>query len=361
MRVVTSALLFVFTVVIGIAINKVTDTFTWAWAGALATLVLGGVAVQITATRLQDGATDSAVGAEATAQQTMTITGGIVVGPVQTVVVGVSGRSLAVMATSMAVVAAITFSLALLAVTVNRRADETRGAGRGPSASKGAETGIPRLAGPDPYLYVGLDDSIHLARKQACPGLFGLCLGQPVQLALDSFGITEIEGFPQSEGRPGATCHRWHPKHLDTVTVCDVGGAIESIRYDSLSRTSLALAAPEGVVVEFPAAIPTQAPLITTAFQDKPFLSTYVPGEGEGIFGINWFLPQESEGTPDAYLAIVARAPGLFEIDARPCIGEDDVYYPYDEILQNGEMAIITSVEVNMFQPGDIRGPAACK
>lgn len=358
MRIVTSALLFVFTVVIGIAINKVTDTFTWAWAGALATLVLGGVAVQITATRLQEGATEPAIDEGAIAQQTFAVTGGIVVNPIQKLVVGVSGRSLAVMAASMAVVAALTFLLALLAVAIDRRADD---AGGGPLKSQDTETGNPRLDGPDPYLYVGFDNSVHLARKQTCAGLFGLCLGQPVQLALDSFGTTEVDGFPQNGGRPGATCHRWHPKHLDTVTVCDFAGAIESIRYDSLSSTSLTLAAPQDVVVEFPATLPIQASLITEAFKNKPFSSTYVPGEGEGIFGMDWFLPQEAEGTPDAYLSIVARVPGLFEIDGRLCLGEDDVYYPYDELLRSGEMAIITSVEVNLTKAGYLRGPKNCK
>ncbi|MFI2712166.1 hypothetical protein ACH495_18780 [Micromonospora sp. NPDC018662] len=362
MKVATSALLFIFTAAIGIAINKVTDNFTWVWAGILATLVLGGLAIQVTATKLQEEESGSAAGKEShTQQQKITANGGIIVNPVQNIVVGVSGRSLAFMTASILAVAIIVLLLAWLAVVANRRTSENINANERPHMSPGGETGNPRFTGPDPYLYVSFDDNIHLARKQTCPGLFGLCLGQPVQLALDSFGTTEIEGYPQSGGQSESTCHRWHPKRLDTVTVCDSSGAIESIRYDSLSSTNMTMAAPEGTVVEFPTTMPIQAPLITEGFHIAPFLSTYVPSEGEGIFSISWFLPQEAEGTPDAYLAIVARASGLFEIDARPCKGEDEIYYPYSDVLRTSKAATVTSVEVNTTQPETLRGPSICK
>jgi hypothetical protein len=106
---------------------------------------------------------------------------------------------------------------------------------------------------------------------------------------------------------PGEMCHRWHPQRLDTVTVCEVGKAIRSVGYVSLSSTTVTLAAPDHAVITFPADLPTQARTLAEALGDEPFSSTYVMGDGEGIFGMDWFLPQEAEGTPNTHLSVVAR------------------------------------------------------
>ncbi|MET0416313.1 MAG: hypothetical protein ABW022_09855 [Actinoplanes sp.] len=350
-------MLLVLTVAIGIATNVVTDEFTWAWGAALATLVLGAIAVQITASWLE-GRDDPASAGSPTPQApvvsgaTVNIAGRDIAG--RDIVKGVSGKHLSIIFASVAVVAASVF---VIAIVVAGPGDQAGEAAAQPSSAGSANRA---LSAPDPYHYVAFEESRHLARKQTCAGLFGLCLGQPIHLATDAFGDTEVDGFPQS-GMPGEMCHRWRPKRLDTVDVCEVSGAIRSVGYVSLSSTSIALAIPEDAVIGFPGELADQAGSITEAFRAEPFSSTYVIGDGESIFAMDWFLPQEAEGTPDTHLFLVARDPDFPKEGIRPCQGETEIYYPYREILKHGGAARVSGVEISITRPEDLTGPEVCR
>jgi hypothetical protein len=115
MRMATSGLLLVLTVAIGIATNIVTDSFTWTWATALAFLVLGALAVQIYAARLEGGSAQPADDAGSRVRQTVTVSNGTVYNAGRDVVVGVSGWSLALMAIILVAVAGVIFLLAAVA------------------------------------------------------------------------------------------------------------------------------------------------------------------------------------------------------------------------------------------------------
>jgi hypothetical protein len=129
LKIVTSLLLLVVTVAIGVVTNIVTDRFTWAGAAVLVVLVVGAGTVQAAASWMesqtpQDDA-ETPPQTETTVQQASSITGGTVynVGS-GNISVGVSGRSLTVMTTALLAVAALVMSGFLLAMTLILRNHE---------------------------------------------------------------------------------------------------------------------------------------------------------------------------------------------------------------------------------------------
>ncbi len=207
----------------------------------------------------------------------------------------------------------------------------------------------------DPFLYVA-SEGHRLGRQQPCAGLLGLCIGQPIDLAFDAFGASEDDGFPVSVNNPdfGATvCHRWSPPRLDTVSICEVEGAISQIRVDSFSSGALSVAIPEEGKIFLGDAVDAVAQTITETLEVEPFKSTWVPGDGEAVFGFDWFLPQQAEGSPEVVLAIVGRYGSFPDSEPRPCPGPD-LNYRYADILAMDVPATATSVTVRRTERLDL-------
>jgi hypothetical protein len=203
-----------------------------------------------------------------------------------------------------------------------------------------------RATVPDPFLYVGTGDSIHVARAQPCDGLLGLCLGQAAMVAVQALGPEEAPGYPASDG-DGGVCHRWRPRQLDTVTICEKFGNIYSFRIDSFSSAPVRIAAPHGLVIELPGDMAFEAERVTKAFDDKPYESAFLHGEGESVFSFDWFLPAVTEGIPDASLSLIGRSPNLIPADPDPCPGTE-FYYPYETGVSLSANASATTIVLAM-------------
>jgi hypothetical protein len=203
-------------------------------------------------------------------------------------------------------------------------------------------------APPDPFLYIATGNLLHLSREQTCDGLFGLCLGQPVDFALSALGNAEADGFPLANGQIGgqtSTCHGWKPKQLDQVTVCDLNKTISSIRVDSYSTSPIAVAAPHGNVVTLGGLSSEEAAKVTGKLARKPFRSEYVPSEGESIWSFEWYLDQPPDGDPDTEMWVIGRVPKMLGSPPDPCPGAED-NYAYNKLQPLSDQAPVTSVTV---------------
>jgi hypothetical protein len=228
---------------------------------------------------------------------------------------------------------------------------------------KGSPSRPAEVVPTDPYLYVAFG-SQHIARTQDCEGLLGLCLGQPVSLAIQAFGTREASGFPQSGGGPSeygraTTCHRWELARIDSMTICDDNGAIVSVRLDSFSSTELNLAAPQNLKIQFPFSVASNAANITNALRGRPFESQYLQGEGESVFTFQWFFPAVTEGSPDTKIRIIGRI-GTFPSKQPTACSEEPVRHKYNDVLVLSKDAQITSVEVALTAPNDFKEPQYC-
>jgi hypothetical protein len=188
---------------------------------------------------------------------------------------------------------------------------------------------------------------LHLDRQQACDGLFGLCLGQPISFALQAFGPSEADGYPQSDGTPGGECHGWKPKQLDLVTICGTQHAIQDIRVDSSSASPVAVAAPDGNKITLSEVTRDGAAAVTGRLSTEPYSSTYTPSEGESIFSFSWYLSAPPDGQADTVMTIIGRTTKSVNQPQRPCPGVSDVYYHYRDLLPLTALATTTSVEVS--------------
>lgn len=151
-----------------------------------------------------------------------------------------------------------------------------------PFDSAGASSKHARPQAPDPYSYIvfdGLDDPKH----QDCFGLFGLCLYQSVQVALDAFGPNEAQDFPQADTWvKGATCHGWSPNRIRLVEVCGNKGEIDSIEVFFNEESQASLALPDNGLAKLPESIAKFARDLHRSSPDVVNLGYETP-EGEGF------------------------------------------------------------------------------
>ncbi|WP_250029292.1 hypothetical protein [Paractinoplanes maris] len=244
-------------------------------------------------------------------------------------------------------VAVVMASLAVVALAIAGGIYLARD-GTGPRAgSAKAEATAPTA--PDPFLYVATGNGLHLSRQQTCDGLFGLCLGQTIDFALQAFGPSEADGYPQAGGNEGGrteVCHGWTPKQIDLITVCAADGAIEMIRVDSSSASPMRIAAPEGNTVTLAELAKEEAAAVTAKLGDKPYSSEYLTGEGESIFSFSWYLKPPPDGPSDTVMHLIGRLPQFPSDLPEPCPGQTEIHYPYNSLLPLSAKATIMTVEV---------------
>ncbi len=122
----------------------------------------------------------------------------------------------------------------------------------------------------DPYLYASFDEQV-APRDQKCVGLLGLCLGQPVDLAVQAFGRIEAAGAPYMDVLDrGWLCHAWEPPRFARVEVCENHGSIAavSLRVPAESRAVVAL--PEAIRADLPQDLATLAREVSRGLDINP-------------------------------------------------------------------------------------------
>jgi len=215
----------------------------------------------------------------------------------------------------------------------------------------------------DPYLYANFE-GVHPRRSQECDGLLGLCMGQPIDRAIQMFGPNEDAGYPQAvtpdEYTIATQCHRWSPPRFDGVTVCEADGGIVSVVLGFSSEATFALALPRDLVLRFPDFLATSAAFITEELGDvDPFLSVFIQAESEDVAGFDWFLPLVAEGPPETVLRINGRRQwtGVTEmIELPPCTPEG-ASYRYEDVAAITTDMLVETVGVARTAPADLAEP----
>jgi hypothetical protein len=251
------------------------------------------------------------------------------------------------------VIAGITGILGFFGINASGDDSSSKSPPVGSSAESAASVGP---TAPDPYLYIAFN-SIHVARKQPCIGLLGLCLGQSISVAIQALGTAEADGFPEPEP-PDGSCHGWELKQLDRITICERKGGIRRIRIDSLAQSTVRVAAPRDTTIVFPDPIADVGTLVTSGLQAEPYASDFVNSEGETIFSFSWYLSAPPDGPPDTTMTVIGRRPGSQE-DKPHCPGSD-AYYPYQTVRALGGDVPITSVEVGSVEDDQVNLGVPC-
>jgi hypothetical protein len=196
-------------------------------------------------------------------------------------------------------------------------------------------------------------NSVYPQRDQECVGLIGLCLGQPIELAYDALGDTQVTGFPQNvtpnEYQVDTRCSRWAPSQLTLIDVCDRTGSISKLRLTFSGEPPVSLAMPIGITLRFPDTLTNVASDLTTEYRDEPFHSFYTFGEGEFISSFSWFFPSEVEGAPGAEgtVSIIGRSvDGGIDNAPVPC-DSAQVQFAYEDVLEAAENIEVESIEVS--------------
>ncbi|MEU7971009.1 hypothetical protein AB0B48_03110 [Micromonospora sp. NPDC049089] len=334
---------------IGVVTNVLTETPSLAWGVTLVTLVLFSISLSV-GTRLlserdrSSGVKDDRASPVATEPPTVST---LVSGKYNSVTTLIGDRH-GIHAAGIALIIATTIGLLLTGFGLFVYFDR-----ESPRSTASSLTGA-----PDPYHYVAFE-GIHLSRKQDCDGLFGLCLGQPVSLAIEAFG-REANGFPQStqpnKFSKATQCHRWQPLRLDTVTICDANGSITSIELHSVAARDIAIAAPSDLIIRLPGSLDHAAKEITAAVGAEPFEASVVIGDGETLVSLAWFFPPPVSGSPDVKIGIVGRIPGFPEKMPTPCKGELTIY-SFSDVLELSDNVALAGVEVSATVPDDFSKP----
>lgn len=215
----------------------------------------------------------------------------------------------------------------------------------------------------DPYLYANFE-RVHPQRSQECDGLLGLCMGQPIDRAIQMFGPSEDAGFPQAvqpdDYQIATRCHRWRPPRFQTVDVCEADGAIVLVELSFSSEATFALALPRDFVLRFPDFLATSAGLITEELDDEgPFRSFFIQAESEDIASFDWFLPLVAEGPPETVLTINGRRQWTETtefIELPPCM-PDGASYRYDDVAAITTDMLVETVQVASAAPADLAEP----
>jgi hypothetical protein len=214
----------------------------------------------------------------------------------------------------------------------------------------------------DPYLYANFEGT-YPRRSQECDGLLGLCMGQPIDIALQMFGPDEDTGFPLAVAPDPYTvatkCHRWAPPRFEAVDVCEADGGIVSVELTFSSEATFALALPHDVIVRFPDALTTSAEIIAEGLGDEPFESSFVQAENEDVAGFDWYLPWLGEGGPETVLMIDGRrqwAENTEFIELPPCT-PDGASYRYGDVAAITTDIMVETVRVARAAPAHLAAP----
>jgi len=236
---------------------------------------------------------------------------------------------------------------------------------RVPSVQGGRQGGRPAQAAgpPDPNFYLTYDGQF-ISRKQECYGLLGLCFGQPIAFAIEAFGSQEADGYPvaaggRSEFSDATMCHAWELPKIDRIDVCELNGAIYSINIFTMAETTLAVATPHDLRVDFSQPVAQQAEAITEKLRTTPFSAQYLQDEGASVFTYAWFFPTEHEGGPDVKIELLARVPGFPDPAPESC-SEQPLRYQYADIIAISRKAPTIGVEVSPVMPADLDESTAC-
>jgi hypothetical protein len=233
------------------------------------------------------------------------------------------------------------------------------------STTAGAPTTTATTVPPveDPYLYANFEGA-YPRRSQECDGLLGLCMGQPIDIALQMFGPDEDTGFPQAVTPNDYTiatrCHRWAPPRFEVVDVCEADGAIVSVELTFSSEAAFALALPHDLIARFPDALATSAEVIAEGLGgEEPFRSVFIQAENEDVAGFDWYLPWLGEGPPDTVLTIDGRRQWTENtefIELPPCT-PDGASYRYDDVAAITTDILVETVRVARTAPADLAEP----
>ena len=177
----------------------------------------------------------------------------------------------------------------------------------------------------DPYLYAVFGTGEQLEPIE-CLGLLGICIGQPIDVAIGTFGLQEAQGYPISlspeAGAIGDICHRWEPPRFRSVDVCSLDGKIVTIGMAISSETTVSVSLPQGEILELPTSISAAATSISSSYSNVPYTSSYNWYEGQYTVAASWLF-LESESLPEAILYLRGSA-----IEGGPdpeyCSGDND-------------------------------------
>jgi hypothetical protein len=145
---------------------------------------------------------------------------------------------------------------------------------------------------PDPYKY--LTQVGNPPKSQECIGLLGICLGQPIEMAMAAFGPSEAEGSPRRDLRERSwMCHSWEPPRLEMISVCEKAGEIKSITLWPTDGAPAMLSLPNGLTVTLPTKLSELAPRVTAALDNKPYSMMKLDGEGFWLNSFPWHFIAE--------------------------------------------------------------------
>jgi hypothetical protein len=136
----------------------------------------------------------------------------------------------------------------------------------------------------EPYRFLTQGDP---PKPQGCPGLLGICLGQPIEVTR-GFSSPEIEGSPQKDVKnPDRWCHQWDPPRLGLITVCEEAGVIKSIALSPTDAPAM-LSLPNGLAVSLPIKMSELTSKITRKLGNRPYYINRLDGEGNWLDKSAW-------------------------------------------------------------------------
>lgn len=301
----------------GIVTNLITDKFSWTLLVLLVVLVAAGIGI----TGLQVLGTLSGTSSQPTNPQQMPANAAAMPPSMmnlnvatdqgrvaQKFVTGVGGAALA------AIISIVVTISALAIVTVVYRYSDDGPIGRR------------EVLNPYNYLSFTLAEP---ARRQPCPGLFGLCVNgvQPLSAAEEVFASEGPGDLSEPSWNPGQRCRRWELSNSVEVMVCATDNEIDDITIFVPDQTTMRVAVLGGVV-RLPASLADAGRDLHDALDREPFAIDEIDGEGYWLNRHAWHYVG-SEGIVLADVSIsgtsqTAWQPGL------PSLGNDQPFCDYD-------------------------------
>ncbi|HTO01710.1 MAG TPA: hypothetical protein VL068_13655, partial [Microthrixaceae bacterium] len=199
-------------------------------------------------------------------------------------------------------------------------------------------------AAPDPDLYFSRRTAF-VPRELECDGLLGICLGQPISLAIETFGTIEEAGFPQSvsaspyqlEGQ----CHRWNLAAYG-VDVCEHKGSVSQIALFFTDTLEGVIALPQNGFLRLPDSLAGATAAIDRSLPVSDPSRSLLVGEGETVAALTWKLP--SPISPDSEMTLVGRTTSM--------VGQDMVCDP-TTVSNTLETVGVSQISVAMSPPED--------